>query len=309
MKIEIDNLRRHFGRVRAVDGISFDFASGQVVGFIGPNGAGKTTTLRLLATLDEPDSGDIRIDGLSVRDEPERVRRLVGFVPDTLPAHADITVHEYLDFFARAYGLKGRAREEAVGGVKAFTRLDKLEEKPLRALSKGMKQRVSLGRALIHDPAVLIMDEPTAGLDPRARIEFRELVAILAEQGKAILVSSHILSELESLCNAVVIIELGRILNAGPIAAMAAQGRPTLALLVRASEPPESLASALRLLPGVEAARAGNTGCEVEFAGDAAGSSELLAALVRQGLHILEFRPLGRDLEDLFLSVTQGDLQ
>src|SRR5262249_36471724 len=210
MKIEVVNLKKHFGVTRAVDDVSFAFSSGEVVGFVGPNGAGKTTTMRILATLDEPTAGDALIDGVSVVEEPERARHLIGYVPDSLPAHRDISVHEYLDFFARAYGLKGAHRAKVVESVEEFTNLAGIRDKMLNALSKGMKQRVSLARALLHDPPTLIMDEPAAGLDPRARIELRELIRALSSQGKAILISSHILtrseehtSELQSLTNLV----------------------------------------------------------------------------------------------------------
>src|SRR5919197_3260953 len=215
MKIEVANLKKHFGATRAVDDVSFTFHSGQVVGFVGPNGAGKSTTMRILATLDEPTAGDALIDGVSVVEEPEKGHRLVGYVPDTLPEHRDISVHEYLDFFARAYGIRSPRRQRVVEEIEEFTNLVGIREKHINALSKGMKNRVSVARALVHDPPVLVMDEPAAGLDPRARIELRELLRVLAGQGKAILISSHILTELSEICNGAVIIERGRILRAG----------------------------------------------------------------------------------------------
>src|SRR5262249_57433100 len=209
MKVQIVNLKKHFGATRAVDDVSFTFSSGQVVGFVGPNGAGKTTTVPILATLDEPTAGDALIDGVSVVQEPEKARHLVGYVPDSLPTHRDMSVHEYLDFFARAYGLRGPRRRQVVEQVEEFTNLAGIREKFVVALSKGMKQRVSVARALLHDPPVLIMDEPAAGREPRARIELRELLKVLSAQGKAILISSHILTELAEVCNGAVIIERG----------------------------------------------------------------------------------------------------
>ena len=196
MDVKIVNLKRYFGKTRAVNDISFEFTAGNIFGFVGPNGAGKTTAMRILATLDDPTDGNVYINGVSLVDDPERGRRYVGFMPDTLPAHRDMTVHEYLDFFARAYDLRGAKRLAVVDSVEEFTNLKGIREKFLRALSKGMKQRVSLARALVHDPPVLILDEPAAGLDPRARVELRELLKVLADQGKAILISSHILTEL-----------------------------------------------------------------------------------------------------------------
>ena len=208
MDVRIVNLKRYFGKTRAVDDISFEFTSGNVFGFVGPNGAGKTTTMRILATLDDPTEGNAYVNGVSLVDDPEKARRYVGFMPDTLPAHRDMTVHEYLDFFARAYDLRGAKRRTVVESIERFTNLEGIRDKFLLALSKGMKQRVSLARSIIHDPPVLILDEPAAGLDPRARVELRELLRVLADRGKAILISSHILTELAEICNGAVIIEL-----------------------------------------------------------------------------------------------------
>src|SRR6478609_3186013 len=223
MEIEVKDLRKEYGRTVAVNGISFRFGSGQIFGFIGPNGAGKSTTMRVLATLEEPTSGTATVDGVSVIEEPERAHKYIGYVPDNLPSHRDVTVHEYLDFFARAYGMRGEHRVKTVEGVEEFTNLVGIRDKTLNALSKGMKNRVSIARALVHDPAVLLMDEPAAGLDPRARIELRELLKVLAQQGKAVLISSHILSELAEICTGAVIIERGKILRAGTLQQIFAQ--------------------------------------------------------------------------------------
>ena len=309
LNMEVKGLKRHFGRVRAVDGVSFAVQSGQIMGFIGPNGAGKTTTLRIIATLDEPTAGDVWIDGVSVREFPEAARRRVGYVPDSLPEHGDMTVHEYLDFFARAYGLNKSARLDAVQEIKEFTRLTNLEDKLLRSLSKGMKQRVSLARALVHDPGILIMDEPTAGLDPRARIEFRELITILAEQGKALLISSHILSELTEVCNAVLIIEHGRILDSGALDEVATRNNTRQMAMIRSLGAADALQATLLELPGVVHARRTGGQVEVEIQGGEAELSEVLSAAIGRGHRIVEFRLLNRDLEDVFLRVTKGDVK
>jgi len=233
MKVQVRNLRKEFGRTVAVDNISFSFDSGHIFGFVGPNGAGKTTTMRIISTIEEPTSGDVLLNGISVCEEPELARRVVGYVPDTLPAHADITVHEYLDFYARAYGLKGKKRTQAVEAIEEFTNVAGIREKHLKALSKGMKQRVTLGRALVYDPDVLILDEPAAGLDPRARVELRELLMLLAERKKAILISSHILTELTEICNGVVIIERGKILETGTIDEVLKKSAPRRTVAVK----------------------------------------------------------------------------
>ena len=309
MKIEVVNLKKHFGPTRAVDDVSFAFSSGQVVGFVGPNGAGKTTTMRILATLDEPTAGDALIDGVSVVEEPERARRLIGYVPDSLPAHRDISVHEYLDFFARAYGLKGARREKVVTSVEEFTNLAGIRDKTLNALSKGMKQRVSLARALLHDPPALIMDEPAAGLDPRARIELRELIRALSSQGKAVLISSHILTELAEICDGAVIIEHGKILMAGRVGELLTDNASRRVALIRVLSDSEALYRELLQTPGVEAARLNGVEVMAEVNGDDEALCALLVTLVGRGHRVIEFKQQRANLEEIFMSVTKGDVQ
>src|SRR5262245_59501650 len=267
MKINVVRLKKHYGRTRAVDNISFSFTSGQIFGFVGPNGAGKSTTMRILATLEEPTAGDAYVDGVSVTEEPEKARRLVGYVPDTLPTHADISVHEYLDFFARTYGIKGAKRHQVVEIIEEFTNLTGIREKLLNALSKGMKNRVSVARALIHDPPVLLMDEPAAGLDPRARVELRELLKILSGQGKAILISSHILTELAEICTGAVIIERGKILRAGTLEQILAEDAPHRTVVVRSLARADELHKLLLELPHVDAVPLNGQAVEADVAG------------------------------------------
>jgi ABC-2 type transport system ATP-binding protein len=309
MRVEVRGLRKEFGRTTALDGVSFSFGSGEVMGFVGPNGAGKTTTMRILATLDEPTGGDALLDGVSIVQEPEHARRSIGFVPDALPTHSDITVHEYLDFFARAYRLTGAQRKQVIESVEEFTNLTGIRHKLLKALSKGMNQRVCLARALLHDPKVLILDEPAAGLDPRARIELRELIRVFATQGKAILMSSHILTELAEICTGTVIIERGRILRAGALDEILAINREKRTLIVRSIGRVDELQRALLELPGVVEAQPDDDAVQVEFAGSEEGASDLLTELVRRGFRIAEFHQQGVDLEQVFMDVTTGGVQ
>lgn len=304
MKVEVTNLVKTFDKgFRAVDDLSFSFSSGEVIGFVGPNGAGKTTTMRIMATLDTPDSGDITLDGVSLLDHPEHAHRLVGFMPDDLPSRTDTTVDEYLDFFARAYGLRGAAIRKAVEGVEEFTGLTEFRDRTLHALSKGMKQRVSLARALVHDPAVLIMDEPANGLDPRARIELRELVKALGENGKAILISSHILSELEEMCTSSVIIERGRRLNAEVEAS--AEMWIKLRFLPAVNE--KALAALLET-PGVLAAESSGNGWRVKTAAGDEAAAALAGNLFARDMVPILFEPELGKLEDIFMHVTKGNL-
>lgn len=308
MRLEVRDLRRHFGDVKAVDGLSFQLRSGQIFGFVGPNGAGKTTTMRILATLDQPTSGDALLDGRSVVDYPEEARRLVGFMPDGLPTHSDMTVFDYLDFFARCYDLQGARRHRVLGDVMAFTRLDGLPEKAIHTLSKGMKQRLSLARALIHDPRLLILDEPAAGLDPRARVELRELLLALADQGKAILISSHILTELSEICHGAVIIEHGQLVQAGDIGQLRTGRQQQQTLRLRALGEVEALHQALLLRPEVGSVRRVGQEVEVDLRGQDEAAATLLASLVQDGLQLVEFRRLEGGLEEVFMQVTQGDV-
>jgi ABC-2 type transport system ATP-binding protein len=310
MEVEVQKLRKVYGRTRAVNGISFGFSSGQIFGFIGPNGAGKSTTMRVLATLEEPTSGNATIDGVSVVEEPEKAHKYIGYVPDHLPSHRDVTVHEYLDFFARAHNIRGEKRRQTVEGVEEFTNLLGIRDKTLNALSKGMKNRVSIARALVHDPPVLLMDEPAAGLDPRARIELRELLKILAGQGKAILISSHILSELAEICTGAVIIERGEILRAGTLQEILSKGgKAHRTIVIRPLDRADELVKSLLETPGVEDARLTDGAVEVDFDGDDEACCTLLETVIRAGFRVLEYRPRRIDLEQIFLDVTRGEVQ
>ncbi len=311
MKVQVKNLRKEFGKTVAVDNISFAFDSGHVFGFVGPNGAGKTTTMRIISTIEEPTDGDVLLNGVSIREQPELARRVVGYVPDTLPAHADITVHEYLDFYARAYGLRSAKRAQAVTAIEEFTNVTGIRDKHLKALSKGMKQRVSLGRALVHDPDVLILDEPAAGLDPRARVELRELLALLAQRKKAILISSHILTELTEICNGVVIIERGKILETGTIDEVLQKSAPRRTVAIRLLDAQQGPAMLKELLqtPHIENARESGAEVHFELSGDESAACDILAGLVEKRFKILEFRQTKADLEEIFMNVTKGGVQ
>lgn len=311
MKVQVKNLRKEFGPTVAVDNISFAFDVGHVFGFVGPNGAGKTTTMRIIATLEEPTSGDVFLNGYSVREQPELARKVVGYVPDSLPAHADITVHEYLDFYARAYGLKGRHRDRSVQAIEEFTGVAGIREKHLKALSKGMKQRVSLGRALVNDPDVLILDEPAAGLDPRARVELRELLGLLAQRKKAILISSHILTELTEICNGVVIIERGKLLETGTLEDVLKKSAARRTLSIRLLNHGQTPALLKELLQTPFVLNPREAGAEVHFelAGEESAACDILNQLVSRQFKVLEFRQTKADLEDIFMTVTQGGVQ
>lgn len=307
--IELRRLHRFFGKTRAVNDISFGVKRGHVFGYIGPNGAGKTTSMRILATLDLPSYGDAFVDGFSVVNDPELVRRRLGFMPDAFGTYRDVNCAEYLDFFARAYGLVGRERTERLKWVLGFTGTDTMADKPIRGLSKGMKQRLCLGRALIHDPAVLILDEPAAGLDPRARIQLRRMIRELADHGKTVLISSHILTELAEMCDSVGIIEQGQLLATGAVEEIQKQQAThrelTIRVLDRADDAAQTLKGDLIVRPPLVDGEL----IRFEFAGDAKAQAKIVSRLVSAGFEIVEVTSHKKSLEDVFLQVTEGLVQ
>jgi ABC-2 type transport system ATP-binding protein len=307
--IELRRLHRFFGITRAVNDVSFEVPKGEVFGFIGPNGAGKTTSMRILATLELPTYGDAYVDGFSCINDPDRVRRRLGFMPDYFGTYADVNCYEYLDFFARSYGLMGRQRHQALKHTMGFTKLDELAHKPIRGLSKGMKQRLCLGRAMIHDPAVLILDEPANGLDPRARIELREMIRALAADGKTVLVSSHILTELAEMCDRVGIIERGQLLAVGTVEEIQREQQPHREVKVRVLGGAEGTRQWLAARTDVNDVVV--TGEELKFShpGDRDSEVLLLKDMVLAGLRVAEFASHSQSLEDVFMSVTRGVVQ
>jgi ABC-2 type transport system ATP-binding protein len=318
--IELCDLCRYFGKLKAVHHVSFRAYPRQVMGFIGPNGAGKTTTMRILATLDAPTRGDAFICGYSVIDDPDGVRRVLGFMPDSFGRYPNMNVVEYLDFFARAYGFRGEARRDAVERVLVFTELRKIADKPITTLSKGMSQRLGLGRTLIHDPPVLILDEPAAGLDPRARVELRELIKLLATQmNKTVLISSHILTELGEICDSAAIIEAGVILAHGSIAEIqrrrltsdehGAAEAPGVILAVRILGETDRLERFLLEQPYVRNLAAGPSQVSFTFLGGAEEQAALLRQMIEAGIHVVEFTGKTQTLEDAFMAITRGITQ
>jgi ABC-2 type transport system ATP-binding protein len=306
MAVEVEGLVRRFGSTEAVRGISFHIPAGTVLGFIGANGAGKTTTMRVLATLDEPTAGRVRVAGFDTFEQPTEVRRRIGWMPDSYGAYPHVTTWEYLDFYARAHGLEGAQRRRRLEEIMAFTDLTEIAEKEMSVLSKGMAQRLCLGRALLHDPDVLILDEPAAGLDPRARIEFKRLVRLLAESGKSLFISSHILSELEEMCDALLLIDDGRVLHHGSADALKrrSSGDSGTCVVVEVTGEAEAVRRWALMRPGMKPLEptAGGFRLHLESA-EPAVVADHLRAMVQAGLPVVEFRREERRLEDAFVDV------
>ncbi len=308
--VEVRGLHRAFDKVHAVQDLSFEIHRGQVVGFIGANGAGKTTTMRIMATLDSPSSGSVLVGGEDVMQHPERVRRLIGWMPDSFGTYSYMTVFEYLDFFARAYGFKAKERAERVSDVMDFADLTPLAERPMNKLSKGMGQRLCFGRMLLPDPEFMILDEPAAGLDPKARMEFKNLVRILAQRGKTLFISSHILSELGEMCDTLLFIDAGKIVYHGGAEQLrrgdgnGVDGKAQIVVDVAVAGDPQAPALWAAMNPGWKLLEQKRDGARLALA--ASEPAELAAGLrkmILDGVQVIEFHREERKLEDAFVDM------
>jgi ABC-2 type transport system ATP-binding protein len=298
-----------YGRLTALQELDLAVEEGAVFGFVGPNGAGKTTTMRILATLLRPTAGEAWVAGHPVREERREVRRAIGYMPDFFGVYGDMKVWEYLDFFAACYEIPPETRRGLVDDLLELIDLGHRRDDYVDALSRGMKQRICLARALAHDPRVLILDEPASGLDPRARIEIRELLLELQAMGKTILVSSHILSEIEEVCTHVGIIEAGRLVAMGTLEEVRrlihTHRVVRVGVTARAGEAQAWLA-ARDDVAAVEPAGNGGDDLAVTFTGDDEALSQLLSDLVAAGFQVVAFREERGDLEDVFMRLTRG---
>jgi len=322
--IETRELTRVFGKKTAVDRLSIQVGAGSIFGVIGPNGAGKTTLIKMLATLLPPTSGDALVGGASIRRHAARVRRLVGYLPDVSGVYPDMTVAEYLTFFAACYGVPASDRAALTGDLLALVDLSHRRNEPIDKLTRGMRQRLGIARALVHDPQVLLLDDATAGLDPRARVELRELLKELRSMNKTIVVTSHILAELEDMCSHIAIMESGRILVAGESSAICARLRPHRIIVVKFFGNVEMAINHARTGPGVVDVRLAPSRSEgmrpaaarredeaaadalyalkemqIVFGGDYGDATELLRHLMRAGVQVVSFSEQADSLEKI----------
>ena len=304
--IETKGLSKYYGSLAALVDLDLTIQAGDIFGFIGPNGAGKTTTMRILATLLEPTRGRATIDGLNVVNDGAKVRRLVGYMPDFMGVYDDLKVFEYLEFFAAAYAIPSAKRKGIIDGVLELTDLVGKRAALVDSLSRGMQQRLGLARVLIHDPKVLILDEPASGLDPRARIEIRELLRELKRMGKTIMISSHILSELAELCDHFGILERGRLVFSGTLGEirqkLGIQGKVRVRVVDRAEEAVQLLST----LPQVASVRQVDDYISIAFHEGQPVDGLIAETLVRGGFRVLALSPEELKLDDAFLTLTQG---
>lgn len=311
--IETQDLRKNFGRFEAVRGVSINVPAGSIYGFVGPNGAGKTTTMRILTTLTRPSSGTAYVAGHNVLEDRRAVRRAIGYMPDEFGVYEDLRVWEYLDFFAACYDIPENDRKRLVGDLLELVDLAHRREDMVDKLSRGMKQRLSLARTLAHDPQVLILDEPASGLDPRARVEIRELLGELANMGKTIFFSSHILADVEDICSHIGIIEAGQIIMEGSIDDLKKQLMETREIIVTVRDVDEAnrVLEMIKNMQDVQhvellTPRGGRSRVRIDFAGDDDGVMALNRKLNEENIAVLGFQEEERDLEHMFMRVTKG---
>jgi ABC-2 type transport system ATP-binding protein len=306
--IQTINLTKRYGELIALSNLNLEIEQGDAFGFIGPNGAGKTTTIKILSTLLKPTWGEARIDGLSVGPVNARqVRSIIGYVPDFFGSYEDMVVKEYLEFFASAYDINGEQRKSVMDDVLALTDLSHKAEADVNSLSRGMQQRLSVARVLLHDPKVLLMDEPASGLDPRARIEMRELLKELHRMGKTILISSHILLELADLCNKVGIIEQGELKFVGTTDEMLQRARTGNVVHVTVDRT-DAAAETLRQMEGVVGVERGGAVLKVSL-DESHSAADIAGRLVHDGYRLLHLENEKVNLETAFMRLTKGLVQ
>lgn len=313
--INIQDLSKQFAKRVAVDRVNLTVQSGEIFGLVGPNGAGKTTTMRMLVTLLQPDHGEIVVGGHSVRKAPHEVRRLIGFMPDSFGVYGNMTVHEYLDFFGACYHIRPVERKRLIQDLLELVDIGHRRDDMVDTLSTGLKQRLGLARVLIHDPGILVLDEPASGLDPRARVEIRELLLEIARLGKTIIFSSHILADVAELCTRVAIMENGKVVAVGSLDQLSEQAVPHRLLQVRFL-PTFDLQAAQSLLlaqPSISAVRFDEANgksnwvsMQLEFIGDDISLQKLLSDVISHGMPIIHFSEATQNLEEVFMRTTQG---
>lgn len=307
--IETNQLTKRYGDLIAVNNINLKLSEGDVFGFIGPNGSGKTTTMRMLATLLSPDYGEAYVCGKSIYTNPQEIRRLVGFMPDFFGVYDDMTVIEYLEFFAAAYRINGPARRKVCEEKLELVDMSFKRDAMVNQLSRGQTQRIGLARVLLHEPQVLLLDEPASGLDPRARIEIRNLLKKLGEMKKTVIVSSHILPELADVCTRVGMIEKGHLIVDGYVDEVMRKARRSILLLIRVKERLEAAAALIEKHPGVQSVEIKNGTILATLNSDVLDYSELPTLLLESGFKLTLFREEEVNLETAFMELTKGLVQ
>ncbi|GIP39639.1 ABC transporter ATP-binding protein [Paenibacillus sp. J31TS4] len=304
--IEIKDLTKRYGSFTAVDSLTMDIAKGTVFGFVGPNGAGKSTTMSILATLLAPTSGSAKVGGFEVTEHPGDVRRLIGYMPDFFGVYDNFKTTEYLDFYGASYGLSRAERKKIIPQLLELVNLSDKAEFYVDSLSRGMKQRLCLARCLVHEPELLILDEPASGMDPRARIEMREILKELKLMGKTIIISSHILPELAEMVDEIGVIEQGRLIAKGRVSDIQQGMRANRVLHIRLLEREDEALAMLAEEPYVSMSYLDEQGIHLHFGGTDADQAALLGRLIGHGYRVVSYSEAQTNLEDVFMEITKG---
>ena len=311
--IEISNLTKHYGALPADENLNLKVEQGSIFGFVGPNGAGKTSTIRIICGLLRPTWGDIFVGGYSITRAAHKVKRLIGYMPDFFGLYPNLQVWEYLDFFAACYYIPDAQRPRLIDELLELVDLSHRREDQVDTLSRGMKQRLSLARTLVHNPQVLILDEPASGLDPRARVEIRELLVELASMGKTIFFSTHILADVAEICTQVGIIEAGKLVAVGDLEELHLQILPRRRIeitLIESAESAQKILETMENIQVIENHQTQKNGARsrliFEFTGDDLALNKVLSTLIQNDVPVLHFSEDNRDLEEVFLRATQG---
>ncbi len=305
--LSIKNLNKSYGRFRAVTDLNLEVPEGEIFGFVGPNGAGKTTTMKIMCGLLGATSGEITLDGVDVIKHSSRIKEKIGYMPDFFGVYDDLKVSEYLEFYASIYKIKGEERKKITGDLLELVELGHKREAYVDSLSRGMKQRLCLARSLVHNPRLLVLDEPASGMDPRARVEMKEILKNLKGMGKTIVISSHILPELSELCTSIGIIDKGRMVISGSVSEIMQQVYSKRIIKIKVMDKVSEAAVLLSEYPFVDKLVTGEDTIQAGFEGDEGDMSRVLSELVTKGIPVVSFAQLDGNLEDVFMRVTKGD--
>lgn len=303
--LRIENLCKNYGKFQAVKNLNLHIPKGEIFGFVGPNGAGKTTTMRIICGLLDATSGKVFADGIDVINKPKELKSKIGYMPDFFGVYDDLKVFEYLEFYASIYNIKGKESKKVLNDLLELVDLTDKKDFYVDSLSRGMKQRLCLARSLVHNPELLILDEPASGMDPRARVEMKEILRTLKSMGKTIIVSSHILPELAELCTALGIIERGSIVMSGTVEEITRKVYLTQTIRIKVISKAEEAIRVLQEYPDVDGVTLVNTNeVEASFKGDEVFMNELLVRLIQKEIPVIAFNQLDGNLEDIFMKVT-----
>lgn len=303
--LEIKNLYKRYGKFTAVNGLNLDVQEGEIFGFVGPNGAGKTTTMKIICGLLDATSGEVYVDGVDAIRDSRKLKENIGYMPDFFGVYDNLKVNEYLDFYASIYNINGKEREKVCNDLLELVDLSNKREAYVDSLSRGMKQRLCLARSLVHNPKLLVLDEPASGMDPRARFEMKEILRTLKDMKKTIIISSHILPELAELCTTIGIIEKGQMIIQGTVDEIMQQVYKNKSIKIKVTGKQEEAVMLLKEFPQIDGIITGENTIEAYFSGNDEEMSTILAALVTNKIPVVTFAQLDGNLEDVFMKVTE----